>query len=79
MTHLAATKTLMLHDLTSLQKLVLQVCKRWESVLHRLRDKLFKEDMVCDVTSMKLVTLSRPYQGDIQELLQCFSETINSL
>ena len=47
--HLAVTNTLMLDGLASLQKLVLQVCKRWESVLHQLRDKLFKEDMVCDV------------------------------
>ena len=73
MTHLAATNTLMLHGLASLQKLVLQVWKRWESVLHRLRDKLFKEDMVCDVVwrhyQGRIKVIFRNYYSDFQKLL----------
>ena len=73
MTHLAATNTLMLHGLASLQKLVLQVCKRWESILHQLRDKLFKEDMVCDVVwrhyQDRIKAIFRNYYSAFQKLL----------
>jgi hypothetical protein len=61
--------------LASLQKLVLQVCKSWERVVRRLRDKLLRKTW----SVMFYEGSIRHHQDHIQVLLQCFSDTIKTL
>ena len=70
--HLAVTNTLMLDGLASLQKLVLQVCKSWQRVLRRLRDKLLRKTWSVMFYEGSIKTSSRPYSGTTTMLFRYY-------